>query len=116
MEIKNSEGDISRAQALISELPNANNISQSDVSLRIVLLQNTLSNYESSLTALRNQKMGLKFSLANAKDFKVFDASIKPKHPVGPKKKQNVLIAGMLSLMFGVFLAFFMEFWQKGKK
>ena len=36
-------------------------------------------------------------------------------YPVSPKKKQNVAIAGMLSLMLGVFLAFFMEFWQKSK-
>ncbi len=116
LEIKNAEGDISRTQTLISGLPNANNISQSDVSLRIILLQNTLPNYESNLTALRNQRNGLKFSLANAKDFKIFDQPIKPKNPVGPKKKQNVLIAGMLSLMFGVFLAFVLEFWQKSKK
>jgi len=115
-EIKNAEGDISRTQALISGLPNANNISQSDVSLRIILLQNTLPNYESNLTALRNQRNGLKFTLADAKDFKIFDAPIKPKYPIGPKKKQNVLIAGMLSLMFGVFLAFVLEFLQKGKE
>ena len=115
-EIKNAEEDISRTQTLISGLPNASNISQSDVSLRIILLQNTLPNYESNLTALRNQRNGLKFSLANAKDFKIFDAPIQPKYPVGPNKKQNVITAGIMSLMFGIFLTFFLEFWQKGKK
>jgi capsular polysaccharide biosynthesis protein len=114
-EIKNAEGDIGRTQNLISGLPNSNNISQSDISLRIILLQNTLPNYESNLTVLRNQRNGLKLSLAIAKDFKVFDSPIKPKYPVGPKKKQNVLIAGMLSLMLGVFLAFFAEYWKKSK-
>ena len=115
-EIKNVEGDISRTQALMSGLSQASNISQSDVSLRLILLQNTLPNYASNLTALRNQRNGLKFSLANVKDFKIFDAPIKPEYPVGPKKKQNVLIAGIISLMFGIFLAFVLEFWQKGKK
>ena len=115
-EIKNSEGDIARTQALISGLPNASNVSQADVSLRIILLQNTLPDYESNLSALRNQRNGLKLILLDAKDFKVFDAPIKPKYPVGPKKKQNVFIAGMLSLMFGVFLAFVQEFWQKRKE
>jgi len=115
-EIKNAEGDISRTQALISGLPNANNISQSDVSLRIILLQNTLPNYESNLTTLRNQRNGLKLMLVDAKDFKIFDAPIKPKYPVGPKKKQNVLIAGIMSLMFSIFLAFLIEFWQKEKE
>ncbi len=115
-EIKNSEGDIARTQILISGLPNASDVSQSDVSLRIILLQNTLPAYESNLSALRNQRNGLKFVLIAAKDFKVFDAPIKPKYPVGPKKRQNVLIAGMLSLMFGIFLAFVLEFWQKSKR
>ena len=115
-EIKNAEGDISRTQALISGFPSANNISESDVSLRIILLQNTLPNYESNLTSLRNQRNEIKLMLASAKDFKVFDAPIKPKNPVGPKKRQNVLIAGIMSLMFGVFLAFVLEFWQKVKK
>lgn len=115
-EIKNAEGDMGRIQAFISSLPNANNISQLDASLRIILLQNILPNYESNLSALRNQRNGLKLLLANAKDFKVFDAPIKPKSPIGPNKKQNVLIAGMFSLMLGIFLAFILEFWQKSKK
>jgi len=114
-EIKSAEGDIVRTQALISGLPSANNVSQSDVSLRIILLQNSLPNYEASLTALRDRRNDLKLLLSNAKDFKVFDAPIKPDYPVGPKKKQNVLIAGMFSLMFGIFLIFILEFWKRSK-
>lgn len=116
MGIKSVEGDISWTKTLISKLPNASNMSQSYVSLKIILLQNVLPNYEKNLTALRSQKNELKSLLANAKNFKIVDAPIRPKNPVGPKKKENVLIAGMLSLMFGIFLAFFLEFWQKNKK
>jgi uncharacterized protein involved in exopolysaccharide biosynthesis len=115
-EINNSEIDINRTQALISGLPNASGVSQSDVSLRIILLQNTLPAYESNLTTLRDQRNKLKLMVIEAKDFKVFDAPIKPGIPVGPNKKKNVIIAGMLSLIFGVFLAFVLEFWQKSKK
>ncbi|MCG2707973.1 MAG: Wzz/FepE/Etk N-terminal domain-containing protein [Candidatus Omnitrophica bacterium] len=115
-EIRNSEGDIVRTRALISGLPNASGVSQSDVSLMIILLQNTLPAYESNLTTLRDQRNKLKLVVIEAKDFKVFETPIKPKHPVGPKKKQNVLIAGIFGLMFGVFLAFVLEFWQKSKK
>lgn len=114
-QIKNAEKDIDRAQNLISEISNSGNISQSDASLRIILLQNTLFNYESSLPVLRNQRNKMKLSLANAKDFKIFDQPVKPKKPIGPKKTRNVLTAGIVGLMFGIFLAFFLEFWQKDK-
>lgn len=114
-EIKNAERDIARTQSLISNLPNSNAISQSDVSLRIILLQNTLPNYESNLSLLRNQRNMLKLILVAAKDFNVFDAPIKSKNPVGPEKKKNVFIAGIISLIFGVFLAFVLEFLKKSK-
>ena len=114
-EIKNAEADIARTQALISGIPSDMSVSQSDISLRIILLQNTLPNYESNLSSLRNQRNGLKLMLADTKEFNVSDAPIRPKYPIAPKKKQNVILAGILSLMFGVFLAFFMEFLQKNR-
>ena len=114
--IKNAEGDIIRTQNLIMDIPSSKEIPQAEISLRMIILQNTLPKYENNLTDLRNQRNDLRILLANSKDFKVFDAPIRPINPVGPKKKQNVLIAGMLSLMFGVFLAFVMEFWQKNKE
>ena len=114
-EIKNAEADIDRTQNLISGLPSASNISQSDVSLRIILLQNNLPNYESNLSALRNQRNGLKFLIADSKDFKIVDAPVRPQYPVSPNKTRNVAISGAISLMFGVFLAFFMEYWEKAR-
>ncbi|MDD5129511.1 MAG: Wzz/FepE/Etk N-terminal domain-containing protein [Candidatus Omnitrophica bacterium] len=115
-EISNSEQDISRTQALIAGLPNASNISQSDVSLRIILLQNTLPNYENNLTSLRDQRNNLKYLLSNARDFMVFDKPIKPENAMGPDKKQKIITAGVLSLVFGILLAFFLEYWQKDKQ
>ena len=114
--IKNAEEDITRTQNMIIGIPSSKDISQAELSLRMIILQNTLPKYENNLTDLRNQRNDLQILLSNSKDFKVFDAPIKPKNPVGPKKKQNVIIAGIFSLMFGVFLAFFLEFWQKSKK
>jgi len=38
-----------------------------------------------------------------------------PSHPVGQGRMKRVALVGILSLILGVFLAFFMEFWQKGK-
>lgn len=107
--------DINRAQNLMAGADSSGNISQSDISLRIIFLQNALPNYESHLEVLKSKKNELKLLLANAKDFKVFETPIRPEKPISPKKRQIVSLAGALSLIFGVFLAFFLEFWKKGK-
>lgn len=112
IEIKNTEADINETQNLIFGHPDSTKVSQSDLALGVVLLQNTLPNYENNLTALRNQRNRLKLSLSEIKDFKIFDAPIKPQNPIGPKKRQNVINFGIIGLTVGVFLAFFMEFWQ----
>jgi uncharacterized protein involved in exopolysaccharide biosynthesis len=36
--------------------------------------------------------------------------------PTGPKRRQNVMVAGILGLIVGTFLAFFMEFLEKSRK
>jgi len=115
-EIKNVLENIIKTQNLITGISTSTDVSQSDQSLRIILLQNTLPNYQSNLTSLRNQKNDIKILITNSRDFKVFDAPIKPKYPIGPNKKQNVLIAGIISLFFSIFLAFFMEFFHKYKE
>jgi len=40
--------------------------------------------------------------------------AVEPKHPVAPKKKLNIAIAGVLGLMVGVFGAFAMEYFEGG--
>lgn len=115
LEIKSAVDDIGRAQALIAEAPAAKNISQSDVSLRIILLQNSLQNYESNLNTLRNQENTIKAMLANSKEFKVFDSPIRPDSPLSRKIVQKTVIVGVFSLMIGIFLVFFMNFWKTNK-
>ncbi|MEA3312761.1 MAG: GNVR domain-containing protein [Caldisericota bacterium] len=46
---------------------------------------------------------------------KIASLAYEPKYPIKPNKKLNILIAGVLGLFVGVFVAFFLEFWQKGK-
>ena len=38
--------------------------------------------------------------------------AVEPKEPVGPKKKLNIAIAGVLGLMVGVFGAFLVEYFE----
>lgn len=47
---------------------------------------------------------------------KVASLAYEPRFPIKPNKKLNILIAGVLGLFVGIFVAFFLEFWQKGKK
>lgn len=46
---------------------------------------------------------------------KIASLAYEPKYPIKPNKKLNILIAGVLGLFVGIFAAFFLEFWQKGK-
>jgi len=46
---------------------------------------------------------------------KIVSLAYEPREAIKPNKKLNILIAGVLGLFVGVFVAFFLEFWQKGK-
>jgi len=46
---------------------------------------------------------------------KIPSFAYEPRMPIKPNKKLNILIAGVLGLFVGIFVAFFLEFWQKGK-
>ena len=52
---------------------------------------------------------------AEADLLKIASLAYEPRAPIKPNKKLNILIAGVLGLFVGVFVAFFIEFWQKGK-
>jgi len=64
---------------------------------------------------LTNQVYSLKASLKSCEDFKIINYAQLPAVPIKPNKKLNILIAGVLGLFVGIFAAFFLEFWQKGK-
>ena len=49
-------------------------------------------------------------------EVKVVSMAFEPKGPVAPKKKLIVSVAGIVSLMLGVFMAFCLEFWQKSEQ
>ena len=58
----------------------------------------------------------LRLSSAEEADLlKITSLAYEPRAPIKPNKKLNILIAGVLGLFVGIFVAFFLEFWQKGK-
>ena len=52
---------------------------------------------------------------AEADLLKIVSLAYEPRAPIKPNKKLNIVIAGVLGLFVGIFVAFFLEFWQKGK-
>jgi uncharacterized protein involved in exopolysaccharide biosynthesis len=49
-------------------------------------------------------------------NFKTVDNALEPENKYGPKLKQNLIIACVLGIFMGVFLVFFMEYWEKSGK
>jgi len=47
------------------------------------------------------------------KDIRIIDKALAPDQPIKPRKMLNLAIGGILGLMLGVMLAFFMEEWNK---
>ena len=46
----------------------------------------------------------------------IISAAFVPEAPIGPNKRQNILIAGVLGLFLGVLLAFFVHYMEGGKE
>jgi len=116
-EIAKVETDLDRTRSLISKLSDFNNNSQpkippAEIFSKTIQLQSILSGYEANLIKLREQRNNTEFMLDSFKPFDIFDAPVKPKKPIMPLEL-NVLIAGIISLLCGVFLASSMESWQK---
>jgi len=56
----------------------------------------------------------IKISLgATSNTVKVVSLATEPRAPIKPRKKQNILIGGVLGLFVGVLGAFFVEYWEK---
>ena len=49
-------------------------------------------------------------------DFVVIDKAIPPEKKTKPKRMQNVMLAGIISLFIGIFIAFFLEYWENNVK
>ena len=115
-QIGNVEKEVDMTRSLIVNLPNTPGISPAEESLRMIILVNSLPTYETYLTSLKDRRNNLQLLLlSDAKEFKIVEKPFTPKHPIKPNKKLNVALSGIVSLMFGIFLVFFTEYWEKSK-
>ena len=46
----------------------------------------------------------------------VIDKAVPPEQRIKPKRTYNVILAGITSLFMGIFLAFFLEYWENVKR
>ena len=90
-------------------------LSEGERQFQTSLLLSSSVSERSLYNNLTNQANSLKASLKSCEDFKSINYAQLPAGPIKPNKKLNILIAGVLGLFVGIFVAFFLEFWQKGK-
>jgi len=88
--------------------------------LRINSLQRTIEDYNSQVNSLErtiddyNSTIdSLNASLAGIRETKIVKAPTVSENPIKPKKKLNIVIAGVLGLFIGMFVAFGKEWWEK---
>ena len=96
--------------ATSEELSEAERQFQTSLLLNSSVIERELYN---NLTAQINSLQG---RLNGCKDFFIINYAELATSPIKPRKALNILIAGVLGLFVGIFAAFFLEFWQKGKK
>jgi uncharacterized protein involved in exopolysaccharide biosynthesis len=92
-------------------------------------IEENIKEIQSELTLLEKQKvysdegisqlqitiLNLKEKINNAEPTKVINPPTISPNPIRPKPVLNIVIAGILGIFIGVFLAFFQEWWEKNK-
>jgi capsular polysaccharide biosynthesis protein len=97
------------------KIAHSKGISDAEKHFQTSLLLNSLVTERNNYNFLISKVSSIKEDLMNYQGFKIIDPAIEPITPIKPNKKLNILIAGVLGLFVGIFIAFFLEFWQKGK-
>ena len=90
---------------------NINNLERTkqDLWMQINSLQVDIKNFNTEIELLKS-------SLNDIKPTKIVKVPTVSEEPVKPRTLLNIVIAGVLGLFMGTFLAFFREFWEKSNK
>jgi len=115
-EIVKFEGKIQEIENAKKKIVTSKELSEAERYFQTSLLLNSSTNERNLYNNSIYQINTLQERLNNCQDFRIINYAQSPVVPVKPNKKLNILIAGVLGLFVGVFVAFFLEFWQKGKK
>jgi len=119
-DIKNYEQEISKRDNIQSE--GQGRIAESYINL-LAEVKNQKETKESQLLNLEQKLISLDYSLQEKEYEKAYETktskveieAISPETRIAPKRKQNVMIAGILGLFIGIFYAFGAEYFSKEK-
>lgn len=121
--LKEVYGQIKMVQSAIEDIQNRlrpnhpvlERMSKGAPGLNILFLQNTLSNYQSTLSSLFNQKQDLQLTLHKAKELKLISSPVILEYATQPNIILNIILSGIIGLTFGILLAFFRDYWEENK-
>lgn len=86
------------------------------VDTEIEILKNSIEKKENEIKGIHNEIELLKDKKARIDYTQIIKEPTSSLHPVAPRKKLNILVAGLLGLFLFTLLAFFIEYIQKQKK
>lgn len=86
----------------------------------LIEVENTLARMDREIQVLTNSYQSLAAKLQEARiaqaetsePIRVVETPVVPNRPIGPNKKMNVVVAGVLGLFLGILLAFFIHYIQ----
>jgi len=110
---------IQESIAYLNTIRNTANYRKSEINdakLAIENGKNRIKDFESQKRLIQEKIANIEFKKNTIQNIQILQAPKSSLNPVKPKKKLNVLLAGVIGLFLTVFLAFFIEYVSKHKE
>ena len=107
---------INEAEKLRLDIIDSEGLSLTEKQIQINLLLNYSTQIREHYNELVDKYYILENQILNSSNFEIVNYPSIPQAPIKPNRKLNIAIAGVLGLFLGVLIAFFVEYWQGGKK
>jgi capsular polysaccharide biosynthesis protein len=110
--IKKEKPDIN---SLIQVLASSKNIDSTNTSVPLLFLSSSMPSYEQNFLSLLAEKRALQLSILKSKPFKIIDPGSEKLLLIRPNIILNIICAGILGLIFAIFISFFSEYRKNTK-